>query len=408
MPGALRFALGVAWCLLPVGVAGAQAATPPGGRPDDERDGMAPASGRDLRVALSGYVQVDGRWVSGPQTRAPDGLLLRRARLVFDASSPDGWHLRLQPDFGQGRVQVQDAYVGFVRHGITARAGRFRPAFGTERMQSSSTLLAPERGIVNSLMPSRNFGAQFMLERGPWRLAAGGFRTPIGSDVASIDTDGDINATAGTGHDLLLRVAHVREQGGRYVEMQSGALWGRERGTVDAPALSRVLSVAQQPILTFVDDGTPTGTARAAGARARLTSGALIGTRRHVLALEGAWFAQRVAHGGVERTPVVGAGTLRFARVWHGERARSQDVVPASARGALDVGVRAGFVRAWGEGLRSIITRNSVSSARTVGVAMSWVPTRLTRATVSYDLTERRSNRTQPEHALHVRWQQGF
>jgi hypothetical protein len=79
-------------------------------------------------------------------TRAPDGLLLRRARLVFDAARADGWRLHLQPDFGQGRVQVQDAFVGYQRPGLTARAGRCRPAFGTVRMQSSATLLSPERG----------------------------------------------------------------------------------------------------------------------------------------------------------------------------------------------------------------------------------------------------------------------
>ena len=71
------------------------------------------ASPSGVRLGITGYVQVDGRWVSEATTSVQDGLLVRRARLMFDASGEDGWHLRLQPDFGQGRVKVQDAFVGF-------------------------------------------------------------------------------------------------------------------------------------------------------------------------------------------------------------------------------------------------------------------------------------------------------
>jgi phosphate-selective porin OprO/OprP len=393
--------------VVPVMWLGAQTAPPPG-RADDERGSMVLAAGQEMRLSLGGYLQVDGRWVSGTSTRSPDGLLLRRARLVFDAARADGWHMRLQPDFGQGRVQVQDAFVGYQRSGLTARAGRFRPAFGTERMQSSATLLAPERGLVNSLMPSRSFGAQLLLERGVWRIAAGGFRTPIGSDVTAVDTDGDVNAVAGTGHDLLLRVAQVHERNGRYLEVQSGVLVGSEQGTVEAPALSRVLSVAQQPILAYLDDGTLEGTARAAGARARYSAGTLMGTPRTVFALEGAMMQQRVARAGQTITPVFGAATVRFAHVWNGVRAPTQEITPRDARGALDVGVRAGTVNAWGEGLDAILSRRSATHAHSVGVAVSWLPTRLTRMSAAYDFTARTGVVSPREHALVVRWQQGF
>lgn len=362
----------------------------------------------EAQLKISGYVQVDGRWVTGATASAQDGLLLRRARLMFDASRADGWQLRLQPDFGQGRVQVQDAFVGYQRPGLTARAGRFRPAFGTERMQSSATLLAPERGLVNSLMPSRSFGAQVLLERGVWRMAVGGFRTPIGSDVTAVDTDGDVNATAGTGHDVLLRVSQVRERNGRYLELQSGLLVGSERGTVDAPALSRVLSVAQQPILAFADDGTLEGTVRAAGARARYSAGALLGSPRSVVAVEGALMQQRLARATQVISPAIGAATVRLARVWNGVRANTQDITPRNARGAIDLGARAGVVSAWGDGLDAFISRRSSTHAYTAGLAMSWVPTRLTRLSAAYDLTARTAVVSPREHALVMRWQQGF
>lgn len=389
--------------------AAAQAATAaPGTRGSDERGALQLGGGDEVSLTLGGYLQVDGRWLSGARLQQPDGLLLRRARLVFDAALTDGWHVRLQPDFGQGRVLIQDAYVARERGGLLLRAGRFRPAFGTERMQSSSTLLSPERGIVNSLMPSRSFGAQVLLSRGDWRLAAGGFRTPIGTDVTPVDTDGDVDAVAGTGHDVLLRMSRVRRFRSGYAEVQVGVLWGAERGTVEAPAASRLLSVAQQPILSFRNDGTVEGTVRAAGTRTRASTGALVQTGTTLFSVEGALLSQRVEQGDRISTPVFLAGAVRAAHVWHGQRVGAQEVLPHSSRGAVEVGARAGVVEAQGGALPGLITRSSVTGASTAGVAVSWLPTPLTRMTVGYDITVRRASSAPHEHALLARWQQGF
>ena len=258
-----------------VATAGAQA-TPRGS--DDERGRATVATSEGIRLTLGGYLQVDGRWVGGSATRAPDGLLLRRARLVFDAARDDGWHVRLQPDFGQGRVLLQDAFVGWTGRGTTVRVGRFRPAFGTERMQSSSTLLFPERSQVNALMPSRNFGGQLQHSRGGFRIAVGGFRTPIGTDVPTVDTDGDVRAVGGAGHDLLLHGGWRTKHGARYVDVQGSVLAGREQGSVETPSLARLRSVSQLPLVVFRDDGSAAGTSFADGNRGRASVGGVAGT----------------------------------------------------------------------------------------------------------------------------------
>jgi hypothetical protein len=54
------------------------------------------------------------------------------------------------------------------------------------------------------------------------------------------------------------------------------------------------------------------------------------------------------------------------------------------------------------------VTRASSTHARTGGVAVSWLPSSLTRLTMAYDLTDRRSDTAPQEHALLIRWQQGF
>jgi len=398
-------------CVLSVlfpAVANAQGGVGESGRGTDERGALRLGSGGDVVLTLGGYVQVDGRWISGASGRQPDGLLLRRARLVFDAATQSGWHLRLQPDFGQGRVLVQDAYVGRERGAVTFRAGRFRPTFGTERMQSSSTLLSTERGLVNSLMPSRSFGAQLAAGGSRWRVALGGFRTPIGTDAVPIDTDGDVDAGAGSGHDLLLRVAYGRTWTGGYADVQAGILTGSERGTADSPALSRVLSVSQQPILAFRGADGATGAARAAGARTRVTTGAMLGTSASMFTLEGALFRQRVEYAGRVVAPTIGAATVRAARVWNGTRSRQQEIVPRGRSGAFEVGLRAGVLGVWGDALASAVARGSATHASTGGTAVSWLPTALTRVTIGYDVTVRRRSSAPREHALLARWQQGF
>lgn len=377
-------------------------------RGGDERGALTLGGGADIALTLGGYAQVDGRWMSGAASRQPDGLLLRRARLVFDAAMPTGWHIRLQPDFGQGRVVVQDAYVGRERGKHTVRVGRFRPAYGTERMQSSSTLLSPERGLANSLMPSRSFGAQWSWRQPAWRVDVGGFRTPIGSDASPVDTDGDVDAVAGTGHDVLGRVALLRRRSAYYVEWQTSALVGSERGTADGPGVGRVLSVAQQPILAFRNDGTELGTVRAAGNKQRYSTGLLLGTARAMMAVEGAWLHQRVERGGVVRAPTVAGATVRAARVWRGSRAADQVITPTHARGAIEVGLRGGTIGAWGDDLSVLISRASATHARSGGAAVSWLPTVLTRLTLAYDYTERHGVVAPREHALQARWQQGF
>jgi len=362
----------------------------------------------DVAVTLSGYLQVDSRWLSGATQRLPDGIVLRRARFIVDAALPSGWHLRLQPDFGQGRVQVQDAFVGFEREGILFRAGRFRPNYGVERMQSSSTLLFPERSLINSLVPSRSFGTQVRMNRGAWTVTTGGFRTPIGTDAAAIDTDGDVEATIGSGHDLLLRTAWAWRREARYADAQASVLAGRERGSLESPAMARILTVGQQPIAAFRNNGTATGTVTAAGTRRRASVGAIVGTGRSMVALESAMLSQRGALDGVAGTVTTMGTVLRTNRVWNGRQLASQDIVPASARGAFEAGLRFGALGSWGDGASTLLSPLSDRRVVSAGVAVGWVPGTLTRMSLAYDITATDGWSRVREHALMLRMQQAF
>lgn len=366
------------------------------------------ATSQDVAVTLSGYLQVDGRWLTGATQPLPDGIVLRRARLVVDARMPSGWLIRLQPDFGQGRVLVQDAFVGVDRAALEARAGRFRPAFGLERMQSSSTLLFPERSLLNSLMPSRSFGAQLRHVRGGWTVVAGGFRTPIGTDAAVIDTDGDVEATIGSGHDLLLRAAWAWRRNDRYADVQGSLLDGRERGSPESPAMTRILTVGQQPLAAFRDNGTASGTVIAAGPRRRASVGGILGTARGMVAAEGALLRQRGVLDDVAGDVTTMGYVLRGVYVWNGRQLPTQEIVPATARGAFEAGVRAGALGVWGDGAATLLSSRSDRRSASAGVALGWTPTRLTRLSMAYDVATTDRRRRVREHALMVRVQQAF
>ena len=386
---------------------------------------------RDLEVNISGYLQVDARWISSsPGQRGDDGPLLRRARLLVEASSPQGWALRLQPDFGLGRSQIQDAYLAYRTSAsgsaYHARAGRFRPAFGVERTQPSSALLFPERSAINTLMPARALGAQFAMERPRLTATLGAFHSGAGRD-ASVDTDGDPEAGPSEGYDIVSRVLwRARIAPAMGLELHVGAMLGATDGTADEPGLARLLTVGQQPVVTFARGAVPDSVARADGRHARYALGALAFTRRAAGGAEVVMFSQRALRGGWSGTLPAAAWSVRASRVWRGARSSAYDIVADSTarRGVVELGFRLGGVlvgeRAVHELAASVAGAPAVRTAGG-GVAFRWLPGPRTHLALSYDYTAIRRARigastaapgafagSTAEHALVVRLQQGF
>jgi hypothetical protein len=273
-------------------------------RAQDDAAGAVLVAADSVRLTLAGYLQADGRLARGPLPGS-NGVLLRRARLTFDLAGRGGWALRLQPDFGQGRAQIQDGYVGWTRRRVAARAGRFRPAYGVERSLSSATLLFPERGLVNPFMPSRLFGAQVAWAGPRLTVSAGGFEA-AGVRDALVDTDGDPVGVAQAGADGVVRAVWrpwaprpprgPDDAGGPpRVEVQAAGMVGRYRGRdAEFRGVERFLTPAQRPALALdggaADDGSDA--VFADGVRRRGSLGAqVVAGPVHVLA-EGAWFAQ--------------------------------------------------------------------------------------------------------------------
>ncbi len=401
------------WLLVAAALAGAAGAAPAQSTGTDEGGVRLSGAGDSLRVSLSGYLQADGRLAGGP-VAGNDGVLLRRARLTLDVAGRGGWSLRLQPDFGQGRAQIQDGFVAWEDDALRVRAGRFRPPYGVERALSSSTLLFPERSIVNAFMPSRLFGAEGTLERRAWSVTAGAFQA-AGIRDALVDTDGDPVGVAQAGADAVLRAAwRPVAQRGRDaappLELQAGGMLGRYRARdPEFPGVERFLTAAQRPALAWAEgesdgggDGGGGGAAGAGatfadGARQRATLGAqAVRGPLHLIA-EAAWLAQRVRRdaagaggggGAVDRALLRHAGWhVRASWLAGGARTAEYDVRPSGRHGAFEVGVRAAGARFDRDAARFAAADANARALALGGVAVAWVPRPGTRLSASADLT---------------------
>ena len=98
----------------------------------------------------------------------------------------------------------------------------------------------------------------------------------------------------------------------------------------------------------------------------------------------------------------------RAGYVFGGTRRATQEVLPTTDRGALDLGARMSVLGVWGEDIGRVITRRSVTHAVSGGLAVGWIPTALTRLSLAYELTLVSPGNTVREHALLMRVQQGF
>jgi hypothetical protein len=73
---------------------------------------------------------------------------VRRARIILDATLGDWISGRMQPDFGQGRVRLADAWINFAfARQVELRVGQFKKPFSRIELTSIAALPMIERGL---------------------------------------------------------------------------------------------------------------------------------------------------------------------------------------------------------------------------------------------------------------------
>ena len=114
----------------------------------------------DYNLNLSGIIQGDGRFfTSGSDKNVGSTFFLNRVRPIFTGSLGKYYNFNITPDFGQGRVTLQDAYINMTYWDYASlRAGKFKAPLDLERLQSDRDLDFSERSEIQNLVPNRDTG----------------------------------------------------------------------------------------------------------------------------------------------------------------------------------------------------------------------------------------------------------
>src|SRR5712692_2179259 len=157
----------------------------------------------DYRINFGGIIQGDGRFfTSGADKNVGSTFFLNRVRPIITGTLFKYYDFNITPDFGQGRVVLQDAYLN-INYFPQAQlqAGKYKAPLDLERLQSDRDLLFSERSEITNLVPNRDTGAELHGElfgkRLTYQLA---LMNGVPNNTASVDIDNN------DGKDFIARV----------------------------------------------------------------------------------------------------------------------------------------------------------------------------------------------------------
>ncbi len=297
-----------------------------------------------FQLKLRGYVQSDGRfYASGGHASTPATFLLRRVRPVVEATMFRVFDVKVMPDFGEGRVVLQESYIDArLRPFFNVRAGKIKSPFGLERLASALDLLFIERAAPTLLAPNRDLGLMFH------GAVAEGRVTYQAAVVNGVVDGGSADLDDREGKDVIGRVFYepFRKTHGALKGLGVGFAGsaGREIGTRATPGLPTFRTAGAQTFFRYRADATADGTAVADGDRVRTSlQGYWYYDRFGVLA-EQTVSRQQVRAGAVSRSIDNAAWVVAGSVVLTGEAASyrgvqaRRDFDPASGRwGAIEL-----------------------------------------------------------------------
>jgi phosphate-selective porin OprO and OprP len=111
-------------------------------------------------INFGGIIQGDGRFfTSGSDKDSGSTFYLNRVRPILTGSVADYYNFNITPDFGQGKVTLQDAYLNITYWDYASlRTGKFKAPLDLERLQSDRDLEFSERSEIQNLVPNRDTG----------------------------------------------------------------------------------------------------------------------------------------------------------------------------------------------------------------------------------------------------------
>jgi phosphate-selective porin OprO/OprP len=114
------------------------------------------------KINLGGIIQIDGRFfTSGADKDVSSTFFLNRVRPILSGTVGKYYDFNITPDFGQGRVTLQDAYLNMAYFKeAQIQAGKYKAPLDLERLQSDRDILFSERSEIQNLVPNRDTGIE--------------------------------------------------------------------------------------------------------------------------------------------------------------------------------------------------------------------------------------------------------
>ncbi len=114
----------------------------------------------DYNIGFGGIIQGDGRFFSsGADKDGGSTFYLDRVRPILTGSVGKYYNFNITPDFGQGKVTLQDAYLNITYFDFASlRTGKFKAPQDLERLQSDRDLEFSQRSEIQNLVPNRDTG----------------------------------------------------------------------------------------------------------------------------------------------------------------------------------------------------------------------------------------------------------
>jgi phosphate-selective porin OprO/OprP len=113
-------------------------------------------------LRLGGLVQLDSRlFFNDGGGLANNTFVLRRARLISEATFNKIYSFQLVSEFGGSAVSILDANLSVAPSSLLQfKAGRFKIPVGLEFLQADTATFFAERSLVTNLIPGRDLGIQ--------------------------------------------------------------------------------------------------------------------------------------------------------------------------------------------------------------------------------------------------------
>ncbi|WP_350150534.1 porin [Nitrosomonas sp.] len=112
-------------------------------------------------VRLAGFMQADTRtYFDDAADSGKDNFLLRRIQPSLEVKFNKTHSLYIMSSFASAPGILDVFWEGNFAKPLNIRAGKFKPAFGLERLQSATALAFNERAFPTSLAPNREIGGQ--------------------------------------------------------------------------------------------------------------------------------------------------------------------------------------------------------------------------------------------------------